>query len=310
MKISSQRREQARGVQAVADFAVKTEILVLMIPLFVGPMLRAQQTVDELRDLARNPVGDAIKVPFVENINFGAGPYDRTSNSLQIQPVIPWHISQNWLLVPRIVATAVAYEPDVAQTHGGTTGSGDTVATFFFAPFHAGKLIWAVGPSLLIPTATARKLGTGKWDMGPSAALLVEPDWGFAGVVVQNIWSLPGHSSRATVNQIQIETSLSYNLPHGWYLVTAPTINADWRQATGQRWLVPFGGGAGRTFNIRNQAVDSNVALYYNAIRPASRLFPRWQLSLQLTLIYPKEHKPTPKNRQGSCADDPQVETN
>jgi len=297
MKISSQRREQARGVQAVADSAVKTEILVLMISLFVGPMLCAQQTVDELRDLARNPVGDAIKLPFVESINFDAGPYDRTSNSLQVEPVIPWQISKNWLLVPRIVATAVAYEPDVLQTHGGTTGTGDTVATFFFTPFHAGRLIWAVGPSLLIPTATDSRLGTGKWDLGPSVALLVEPDWGFAGLVVQNIWSLPGHSGRASVNQIQIETQLSYNLPRGWYLVTAPTINADWTQAAGQRWLVPFGGGAGRTFNICNQAVDSNVTLYYNAIRPAGQLFPRWQLSLQFTLIYPKENKPTPKDR-------------
>jgi hypothetical protein len=111
------------------------------------------------------------------------------------------------------------------------------------------------------------------------------------------------------VDQIQIETQLSYNLPRGWYLVTAPTINADWTQATGQRWLVPFGGGAGRTFNIRNQAVDSNVALYYNAIRPASQFFPRWQLSLQFTLIYPKQHKPMPKNLPRSHALDPRQET-
>ena len=310
MKTISQPREQERGVHNVPGSAVKTEILVLVISFFVGPLLHAQQTIDELRDLARNPVGDAIKIPFVESINFEAGPYDRTSNSLQLQPVIPWHLSKNWLLVPRIVATAVAYEPDVAQMHGGTTGAGDTVATFFFTPFHARKLIWAVGPSLLIPTAADNKLGTGKWDMGPSAALLVEPDSGFAGVVVQNIWSLPGHNSRASVDQIQIETQLSYNLPHGWYLVAAPTINADWTQATGQRWLVPFGGGAGRTFNIRNQAIDSNVALYYNAIRPASQPFPRWQLSLQLTLLYPKEHKPTPKDRPGSHAGDSRVETN
>ncbi len=310
MKVTPQLREQPREVHGVAGCAVKTKLLVLVISVFVVPMLHAQQTVDELRDLARNPVGDAIKVPFVESINFDAGPYDRTSNSLQVEPVIPWHISKNWLLVPRIVATAVAYEPDVLQPHGGKAGTGDTVATIFFTPFHARKLIWAVGPSLLIPTATDSRLGAGKWDLGPSATLLVEPDWGFAGVVVQNIWSLPGHSSRAAVDQIQIETQFSYNLPHGWYLLTAPTINADWTQATAERWLVPFGAGAGRTFNIRNQAVDSNVALYCNAIRPASQLFPRWQLSLQFTLIYAKQHKPTPTNQRGSRAGDPRQETN
>jgi hypothetical protein len=268
-----------------------------MISFLLVPMLLAQETTDELRDLARNPVADAIKVPFAESINFGAGPHDRTSDSLQVQPVIPLQVSKNWLLVPRIVTTAVAYEPDVAQTYGGSTGLGDVVATVFFTPFHAGKLIWGVGPSLLIPTATGTELGIGKWGPGPSAALLMEPNWGSSGLVVQNIWSLPGHSNRASVNQVQIETSFSRNLPHGWYLVTAPTIDADWTQATGERWLVPFGGGAGRTFDIGKQAVDSNVTLYYNAIRPASQFFPLWQLSLQFTLLYPKQHKPTPKDR-------------
>jgi hypothetical protein len=139
MRVISQLREQPRRVYGVVAFAVKTKILVLVISVFVVPMLRAQETVDQLRDLARNPVGDAIKVPFVENINFDAGPYDRTSNSLQLQPVIPWQISNNWLLVPRIVATAVAYEPDVLKAHGGTTGAGDTVATFFSRPFTPGN---------------------------------------------------------------------------------------------------------------------------------------------------------------------------
>ena len=53
----------------------------LAISFVFGPMLCAQQTVDDLRDLARNPVADAIKIPFIESINFDAGPYDRTSNS-------------------------------------------------------------------------------------------------------------------------------------------------------------------------------------------------------------------------------------
>ena len=110
----------------------------LVIWLLVSPALRAQQTTqqttDELRNLARNPVADAIKVPFVESINLNAGPYNRTSSSLQVQPLIPFQISEGWLLVPRIVATAVAYAPDVTQPKGGTTGLGDTVATFFITP--------------------------------------------------------------------------------------------------------------------------------------------------------------------------------
>jgi hypothetical protein len=265
---------------------------VLVISLLIVSGLRAQQTTqqttDELRNLARNPVADVIKVPFEEDIDFRAGPYNRTSSSLQVQPVIPLQISENWLLVPRLVANALIYQPDVTQPKGGTTGLGDLVATFFITPSHIGKVIWGVGPSLLLPTASDVTLGTGKWGLGPSVAVLTEPHWGSAGVLLQNIWSLPGHSNRSAVNHMQIETSASYNLPHGWYLVTAPIINADWTQATAERWLVPFGGGAGRAFNIGKQSVDLNVALYYNTIRPDSQLFAKWHLSLQFTLLYPK----------------------
>ncbi len=52
---------------------------------------------------------------------------------------------------------------------------------------------------------------------------------------------------------------------------------------------MPVGGGAGRTFKVASQAVDLNIALYSNAIRPASRFFPKWQMSLQLTLLYPRK---------------------
>ncbi len=254
--------------------------------------LRAQQTTqgsaDELRKLARNPVADVIKVPFEEDIDFRAGPYDRTSSSLQVQPVIPLQISENWLLVPRIVANALIYQPDVRQPRGGTTGLGDIVATFFITPSHVGKVIWGVGPSLLLPTASDITLGAGKWGLGPSVVVLAEPNRGSAGVLLQNVWALPGYSHRSPVKQMQIETSVSYNLPHNWYLVTAPTIYADWTQATAERWLVPFGGGAGRSFDIGKQPVDWNVALCYNAIRPASQLFAKWRLSLQFTLLFPK----------------------
>jgi hypothetical protein len=268
---------------------VQTFSGLLIVLLLAGSALRAQQTTDDLRKLARNPVGDAVKVPFAESISFNAGPYDRVPSSLQILPLIPFQVSNNWLLIPRIALTPLAYVPDVTRAGGGSTGLGDTIATFFITPAHTGKLIWGVGPSLLIPTATDSNIGAGKWDLGPSAAVIIQPSWGSAYVVVQNIWSLPVNSRRTPVNQIQIETSLSYNLPHDWYVFTAPTINADWTQSGRDRWLVPFGGGVGRAFNIAKQAVDLNVALYSFAIRPARQLTPKWQISLQCTLIYPRK---------------------
>jgi hypothetical protein len=260
----------------------------LGVLLLMGSALHAQQTPENLEKLARNPVGDAVKIPLAESINFGAGPYARTSSSLQIQPAIPFPIAGDWLLIPRIVATLAAYEPEVSQADGGNNGPGDTVATFFLTPAHTGTVVWGVGPSLLIPTATDTNTGAGKWGLGPSLALIVQPNWGSIGTAVQNVWSLPGNSHRTSVNQLQIETSFSYNLPHGWYLLTAPTFSADWTQSSEERWLVPFGGGIGRTLEIGKKAVDWNIALYSNAIRPVGQLYPKWQVSLQCTLLYPR----------------------
>jgi hypothetical protein len=116
--------------------------------------------------MASNPFADIIKLPFEADIAFEAGPYHRTAGDLQVQPLFPIQISKGWLPIPRIVATAVTYVPDLTRKSGGTLGLGDIVPTFFFTPEHVGRLIWGVGPTLLIPTATDSKLGAGRWGLG------------------------------------------------------------------------------------------------------------------------------------------------
>jgi len=247
----------------------------------------AQSDPEELRKIARNPLAEDIKLPFEEDFTFNQGPFNRDANSLAIDPVIPGLITGDWLLVTRIVATALAYQPNSLARTGGTTGIGDTFASFFLSPAHAGKLIWGVGPAVLMPTATGNQLGNGKWGVGPTGAVLTEPEWGSVGVLVQNIWSVAGSSNRPPVNQLQLEPLFSYNLPRGWYFTSNPTIIADWTQPTSQRWLVPIGGGPGRSFNIGNQAVDSNLTFYWNAVRPGNPLSPKWQLNLEFTFLFP-----------------------
>ncbi len=261
-------------------------LLVVPVPLL------AQDAPAELREIARNPFADVIKLPFEEDISFDAGPYNRTASSLQIQPILPIQITDEWHLIPRIVTSALVYQPDPIQPGGGAFGLGDTVTTFFLTPTHTGKLIWGAGPALLLPTATDSALGSGKWGLGPSFAVVTEPNWGSVSVLIQNLWSIAGSSKRVRVNQMELDPAFSYNLPHGWYLTSAPSITADWTQATDERWVVPVGGGAGRSFNLGKQAVDSNLAWYWNAVRPAGQVSPKWEISLQFTLLFPKQRKP------------------
>lgn len=255
----------------------------------------AQTAPEDLRKAARNPLADVIKLPFDECFTFAEGRYDRNANSLTIEPLIPFSITGEWLLVTRMDATALAYQPNSASRSGGTTGTGDTTVSLFLSPTHTGKLIWGLGPAILMPTATSNQLGAGKWGVGPTGAVLVEPEWGSAGVLIQNIWSVAGGSKRSPVNQMQLEPMFSYNLPRGFYLTSSPTIIADWTQPSGQRWLVPIGGGAGRSFNIGKQGVDSNLTFYWNSVRSGNPSSPEWQLCLEFTFLFPiPKHSRTP----------------
>ena len=52
--------------------------------------------------------------------------------------------------------------------------------------------------------------------------------------------------------------------------------------------MVPFGAGVGRTLNVGKRGLDANVALYRNVVRPEGQGSPKWQLALQLTMLFPK----------------------
>lgn len=119
-------------------------------------------------------MANLISVPLQNNTTYNIGPHERAANTLNIQPVIPFHLSEEVLLISRTIIPIV-YQPDLGSTGGGSSGFGDLNPTFFFSPAKPGKLIWGAGPAFLLPTATQRTVGTGKWSIGPAAVALVQP---------------------------------------------------------------------------------------------------------------------------------------
>src|SRR5215468_2322367 len=62
----------------------------------------AANSTESLQKATQNPVANLISVPLQDNMNFGVGPYNGTQNVLNIQPVIPMHLTANWNLINRI----------------------------------------------------------------------------------------------------------------------------------------------------------------------------------------------------------------
>jgi len=244
---------------------------------------------EELQKAVQNPIASLISVPFQNGNNFGIGPYDRTQDILNIQPVIPVGISKNWNMITRIIQPVI-WQPYPNAPTGGEYGFGDMVPTFFFSPKNSGKLIWGAGPQFILPTATDHILGQGKVSMGPAVVMLVQPKPWTIGVLVSNDWSIAGSGSRPSVNQMTLQYFINYNLQKGWYLSTSPILTANWKASSGNVWNVPVGGGVGRVMKFGPQPVNLNLQFFGNAAYPAGTS--PWAMRIQISLLYPKMPKP------------------
>jgi hypothetical protein len=181
-------------------------------------LLLAQGTGPSTEDLQKqiqNPVANLISVPFQNNTSFPIGRYSRVQNILNIQPVIPTKLAESWMLITRWI-TPIVYQPNVLAGEGGANGLGDMNPSFFLSPAAPGKLIWGVGPTLPLPTATERTLGQGKWGAGPSFVILTQPEHWTIGLLANNIWSFAGNQHRVPVNQFLAQYHHHGELADGW----------------------------------------------------------------------------------------------
>src|SRR5262247_1365083 len=112
-----------------------------------------QESESELAKKIQNPVADLISVPFQNNFNFGAGSKNQMVYVLNVQPVIPIHLTDNWNLITRTI-TPIINQPSLFPHVENAAGIGDINPTFFLSPANSAKFIWGVGPAMTFPTAS------------------------------------------------------------------------------------------------------------------------------------------------------------
>lgn len=249
-----------------------------------GIIEHGEDATEELAKAAQNPIASLISLPFQNNTNFNLGPQEKTQNVLNIQPVWPFSISENWNLITRTIVPVIS-QPGLVPGQDRENGLGDTVFSAFFSPAESAKVTWGVGPVFLLPTATDDRLGQDKWGAGASLVVLTMPGRWVIGSLFNNIWSTGG-SGDNDVNFFTWQYFVNYNLDEGWYLTSAPIITADWEASSDNKWTVPFGGGFGRIFRVGKQPMNASLQAYHNVETPT--FGPDWQLRFQLQFLFPK----------------------
>ena len=257
----------------------------------LGRLAQAEENGGDLRSAVQNPISSLISLPFKFTFDYGAE--NGEASFLNIQPVLPVTVG-DWNLVNRLIAPLIDTPGQVTGIPGipnpvqgdGATGLGDINYSLFFSPVKVGKVIWGVGPSIMMPTATNDQLGSGKWSAGPTAVALTQTEWGSMGMLVRQLWSFAGDSDRRSVSQLLVEPFLNYNLDKGWFLISDMVLTANWMADSDNRWTVPVGGGIGRVFKVGNQPINSRLEAYYNVVRPDGA--PDWQVSFTWQFLFPK----------------------
>jgi hypothetical protein len=143
-----------------------------------------------------------------------------------------------------------------------------------------------VGPSINLPTATSKIIGSGKLSVGPAAVGLITPKPWVIGVLAGQLFSIAGPNGRTDVNQTLLQPFVNYNLPDGWYLSSAPIITANWSADSSQRWNVPIGGGVGKIFKISGQPINTSLQAFDYVERLSGG--PKWAIRFQVQFLYPR----------------------
>lgn len=268
----------------------------------------AQSNSDLAQELT-NPVASLIQVPFQNNFDWGGGPHnDAFRYTLNIQPVIPIPLNNDWNLITRAVIPFASWNGVFPQTE---TGLGDIVQSFFLSPSRPtpSGIVWGVGPVFLYPTATNAFFAGRQWGAGPTGVILqLNGPWTY-GVLANHIWSLTNVPSPAsgvgatppstsdveeliaegptTLGRWRISTTfvqpfLSYTFPTHTTAFVSSEATYNW---TTRQWTVPVNVGANQLLKIGGQIIQIGGLARYWAERPTGG--PTWGLQFRATWVLP-----------------------
>ena len=278
-------RESARLWRSLAISTIHCVVLALAM-LSMNLQRACAQESSDIAKQAQNPIASLVSVPLENDFNPHTGVDKENSYVFELKPVVPLRLSDNWTLITRTIIPVIQV-PDLAPGVSGTSGLGDVQESLFLSPAKAGPVIWGAGPVISFPTATEKILGTKKLSLGPTVVVLRSQGHWLFGSLVQNLFSVAGPSGRPDVNQMLLQPFVNYNLPHKWYLTSSPIITANWEARSGERWVVPVGGGVGKIVHFGKQPVNVYTQFFRNVQRPDGTS--SWSARFNMTFLFPKK---------------------
>ncbi len=244
----------------------------------------AAQDAAELAKKMSNPIAAVISLPFQFNWDRDIGPArDGKRTTLNIQPVVPIGLNEDWNLISRTIVPVVDQEiPGLGD--GSQRGVGDVTQNFFFSPTQptAGGLIWGAGPVLLIPSS-ADHISADKWGLGPTGVVLKVDGPMTYGVLANHIWSVGG-SGPQDISSSFVQPFFSYTLKTATSFTLQTETSYDWKS---EQWNAPVSLSVGQVLSLGGQPIQISGAARYYADSPDGGAH-GWGYRLVINFLFPR----------------------
>jgi hypothetical protein len=234
---------------------------VLIAIVGLGAMLHAQDNTSLAKKLA-NPVSPMMTFPLQFNYDRGfSGTSGNESNQwlLNVQPIVPFSLNDEWNLVSRTVAPLVRTD-NIPFGSGVHSAAGDIVQTLFFLPKYPTQSGWILGagPVFLLPSGS--ELSTKSWGGGAAVIALKQENEITYGIHVNHVESFAGSTD---VSNTLLQPFFTYTTSNAVSYSIASDTTYNWESPSSDRFTVPLIAMVSKVFSVGKQSISLGIGAKY-----------------------------------------------
>lgn len=271
-------------------FSMRNRKLEILLSLMVCSVFCNSQAFADDADLAKqlsNPVANLVSVPFQLNYDENIGATENIERyQLNIQPVIPIELNENWNLISRTVLP-VTYQVYNESNLKDDWGVGDIVQSLFFSPSKTSEsgITWGVGPAILLPTASEKTLGADQYGLGPTFVILKQTHGWTVGALANHIWGVEHDDDVDAISSTFVQPFVSYTYPNSTTVGLNTETTYDWNS---EEATMPVNLTVTKVINLNGQLISVGAgARYWADDHDAS---PKgWGARLIASFVFPKK---------------------
>jgi hypothetical protein len=189
-----------------------------------------------------------------------------------VRPAIPLVVSQP---VPTPSASGIDYPK--------TTALADIGFDVAYGVSEKSGLLWALGMTGTLPTATSSDVAGKQLRLGPEVLFAKSEKWGLWGVFPSHQWNVAGWGANRSYSTTTVQPILAFLPGGGWKIASEPIMQYDWKTS---KWTAPVQLLVGKTVKIGDVPVNFEFEANYYVSQPDA-FGPKWMFALNITPVVP-----------------------